>query len=184
MTAPGVRYGSRVSFEEDLIAEGEPEREFNPGIASRMPRKRVAAGALFHDQDRFLMVEPVYKPTWDIPGGVANSGESPLDTCSREIREELGIEVRLGTLLVVDWLPSHGVWGDAVNFIFDGGALTKAQLETIQLQDDELKSIAFVTLEEASERVKPSMYRRLSSAMKALERGYPLYLQFGREVTA
>jgi len=47
-----------VSLSEDLLAEGEPEREFNSGIASRLPRKRVGAGVLFRDSDgRLMMVE-------------------------------------------------------------------------------------------------------------------------------
>ena len=30
----------------------------------------MAAGALFRDEDgRVLLVDPTYKPTWDLPGG-------------------------------------------------------------------------------------------------------------------
>ncbi len=43
---PPARYADHVSLAEDLRDEGEPEQEFNPGIASRLPRKRIAAGAL------------------------------------------------------------------------------------------------------------------------------------------
>jgi hypothetical protein len=67
-----------VSLVEDLLAEGEPEKEFDPGIAARVARKRVAAGALIRDDDgRILFVEPNYKPVLDIPGGIAENGESP-----------------------------------------------------------------------------------------------------------
>lgn len=101
-----------VDLEADPAAEGEPEVEFNPGIAARIPRKRAASGALIRDEaGRILFVEPVYKPTLDIPGGTTEENESPLDACIREVREELGIEREIGLLLVVDWVPAHGVWG-------------------------------------------------------------------------
>ena len=176
-----LRYCGVVGFDEDMLAEGEPEKEFNPGIASRLPRKRVAGGLLFHDgQGRILMVEPVYKPTWEIPGGLANDDESPLAACRREIREEMKLDVEPGRLLVVDWIPRHGVWRDGVMFIFDGGSLTEDQLASVALQADELCSFKFVTLSEAAEHVRPSMARRLTAAVESLKSHAPAYLEFGR----
>lgn len=178
-------YGSRVGFDDDMIAEGEPEKEFNPGIASRLPRKRVAGGVLFHDDaGRILMVEPVYKPTWEIPGGLANDDESPFAACRREVQEEMKLDIEPGQLLVVDWIPRHGVWRDGVMFIFDGGTLNADQLNAVSLQADELSSYKFVTLDEAAEHVRPSMARRLGAAIEALGSGVPAYLEFGRPVVA
>jgi ADP-ribose pyrophosphatase YjhB (NUDIX family) len=38
----------------------------------------MAAGALLFDEDgRILLVEPTYKPYWEIPGGVVEADESP-----------------------------------------------------------------------------------------------------------
>jgi 8-oxo-dGTP pyrophosphatase MutT (NUDIX family) len=43
-----------------------------------LARKRMAAGALFRDEGgRVLLVNPVYKPAWDLPGGAAEAEESP-----------------------------------------------------------------------------------------------------------
>jgi hypothetical protein len=45
-------------------------------IAS-LARKRIAAGALFRDEDgRVLLVDPTYKPTWDLPGGAVERKRS------------------------------------------------------------------------------------------------------------
>ncbi len=53
--------------------------------------KRVGADVVFRDHaGRILLVDPVYKPDWDLPGGMAEANESPLDTAKREIPEELG----------------------------------------------------------------------------------------------
>jgi 8-oxo-dGTP diphosphatase len=42
-------------------------------------RPLVAAGVLFFDEhDRVLLVDPSYKPGWEIPGGYVEAGESPL----------------------------------------------------------------------------------------------------------
>ena len=174
-----------MSFTDDLLAEGEPEREFNPGIASRLPRKRVAAGVIFRDESgRFMAVEPLYKPGLEIPGGMANDNEAPLDACVREVREELAIEPPIGDLLVVDWVPRHGVWPDGVLFVFDGGVLTPDQIEQIRLQPDELASFRFLTLEEIVPRVRPAMARRLQGCLDAINAGHPLFLQFGRQIGA
>ena len=47
-----------MPLEEDLLAEGEPEREYHVGIAGRLARKRVAGGAIVRDEgSRILFVE-------------------------------------------------------------------------------------------------------------------------------
>lgn len=178
-----ISYRRDVPLEDDLLADGDPEREFNPGIAGRLARKRVAGGALISDDtDRILFVEPMYKPYLEIPGGIANSNESPRDACRREVREELGIDLKIDRLLVVDWVPEHGVWDDGLMFIFSGGTATDAQVASIRLPANELTAFKFLTLDEAVPMLKPSMARRLQLAWQARkEGGAPRYGEFGRE---
>ena len=170
-----------ASFETDLAAEGEPEVEFNRGIAARQPSKRVAAGALFRDQQgRVVMVEPVYKPTLEIPGGMVEADEAPFDACVREVYEELGLHLPVGRLLVVDWQPRHGVWGEIVLFVFDGGVLSEEQIASVTLQQAELCALHRLDVAAIERRVRPSMFRRLSAADEAARTGQTFYLQFGR----
>jgi hypothetical protein len=52
------------------------------------PRKRVSADVLFRDKEgRILLVDPHYKPDWDLPGGMAEANEPPLDAARREVRD-------------------------------------------------------------------------------------------------
>lgn len=167
-----------MNRQDDLVAEGEPEKEFNPGIAARLPRKTVAGGALIRDRTgRILFLEPTYKPTLDIPGGIAEYDESPYDACRREVMEEIGLDREIGALLVVDWVPAHGPWTDALAFIFDGGILDGDQLT---LDPIEVRTAKFLTLAEATPRLRPSMTRRLALAQQALTSRTPSYADFGR----
>src|SRR3954471_11154413 len=101
----------------------------------------MAAGALFvDDQGRVLLLRPTYKSYWDIPGGYIETAESPLQACTREVAEELGLEIELGSLLAVDWAP-HPEEGDKVLFIFDGGRLTQEQLSKVRFNDGEANEI-------------------------------------------
>lgn len=70
-----------------------PVEQYVAGLA----RKRMAAGVLFRDScDRVLLVEPSYKPNWEIPGGAVEAEESPWQTAERELEEEIGFGAGVG----------------------------------------------------------------------------------------
>lgn len=146
-------------------------------------RPAAAAGALFlDDEGRVLIVEPTYKRHWEIPGGAVERGESPREACARELKEELGIDLPVGRLLVVDWAPL--VREERVRFVFDGGVLTESQLETVELAPDELTSWAFLPPEELFVMMEPRLVRRVVSALDARSTGVTAYLEDGRPVDA
>ncbi|WP_405697863.1 NUDIX hydrolase [Streptomyces coelicoflavus] len=148
---------------------------------AKMAHPRMAAGALFFDDaGRILMVEPTYKDYWDIPGGYVETGESPLHAAVREVREELGITPPIGRLLAVDWAPNE-VEGDKVLYLFDGGQLSQAQLASIELQQDELKSFDFVAADQLPERTIPRLARRIGAAVSSRTNTAPAYLEHGEE---
>lgn len=145
------------------------------------PRKRVAADVLLRDATgRVLLVNPTYKPGWDLPGGMAEANEPPEETAVRELSEELGLNVTVRGLLVVDWVAPHGPWDDQIAFIFDGVTLDVPG--ELRPQDEELSEAAYVTLDKAQELVGQRMRVRLDAAVRALDEGRPVYLHDGTPV--
>ena len=145
------------------------------------PRKRVGADVLIRDQQgRILLVDPKYKPDWDLPGGMSEANESPAETVHRELKEELGLEHHAGRLLCIDWVSPHGPWDDSLMFIFDGGSLTEEQIAALKLLDGELRAYEFCTLESAATRLRPYIWRRLAEALQALGTDAVRYLQDSR----
>ena len=72
-------------------------------VVDHIARAEAAAGALFVDGDgQVLIVEPTYKPRWEIPGGAVERGETPRAACERELQTGLGLDLPVGRLLVVD----------------------------------------------------------------------------------
>ncbi|MER6088583.1 NUDIX hydrolase [Streptomyces bluensis] len=146
---------------------------------AKMARPRMAAGALFFDDaGRVLLVEPSYKDYHDIPGGYVDRGESPLQACVREIREELGIAPRIGRLLVVDWAPNPGE-GDKVLYLFDGGLLSTEDRQQIEVQADELRSYGFHHADLLPELTIPRLARRIAAGIQARANGQTAYLEHG-----
>jgi 8-oxo-dGTP diphosphatase len=140
-------------------------------------RPGCAAAALFVDATgEVLLVEPTDKATWEIPGAQVERAETPREACLRALREQLGLEVALGPLLVVDWAPF--VREERVRFLFDGGVLTDGQLEAIELAP-ELTSWAFLPPEELFVMMEPRLVRRVTAALAAREAGSTSYLERG-----
>jgi 8-oxo-dGTP diphosphatase len=168
---------------EKALYEQDPEA-WNAYLAegnAKQARKRVSVDVLIRDKHgRILLVDPTYKPDWDLPGGMSEANESPHDTARREIREELGFGVRLGALLCVDWAPPHGPWDDLLNFIFDGGELSDPEVARLKLSDGELRAFEFCDEAHASDRLRPTVWRRVDSALRALASARAQYLQNGQ----
>lgn len=152
------------------------------GNASQ-PRKRVGADVLIRDAEgRILIVDPDYKPDWDLPGGMAEPNESPHDAASRELREELGIDRQLNRLLCMDYVEPHGAWDDSLMFIFDGGVIDADEAARLHPTDDELNAVKFCDPSEAEQLLRPYFWNRVRAALDALQTGVPAYLQSGHPV--
>jgi ADP-ribose pyrophosphatase YjhB (NUDIX family) len=146
-----------------------------------MARPFVSAGALFTDAaGRILMVRPTYKGYWDIPGGYVEPGESPRAACAREIREELGLSVEIGPLLVVDWAPAEGE-GDKILYVFAAEPLTDEKLATVTFTDGEIAEARFVDLPDIDALTIPRLTRRLRTALEAWHAGRTIYAEHGEE---
>ena len=122
---------------------------------------RVAAGVLFVDGDRVLLVRKTYGNGWDVPGGYAEIGESPAAACQRELKEELGIHREVQRLLIVDWAP-HVREGDKILYLFDCGDLGTDETR-IQLDSDELDRWEWTPVGQLPDYVIPRLARRLTS---------------------
>ena len=145
---------------------------------ANLPKKRMAAGCLFYNsKNQVLIVQPTYKPHWEIPGGVTEQNESPRDCAAREVLEELGLEVSVGRLLVVDYTSQNEEYTEALMWVFDGGILSNIQISSIKLPDSELKSFRFVDLLELKQFVIPRMFSRLEQALCAVLNNQTLYLE-------
>lgn len=147
--------------------------EFRPAT------KYMSAGALIRVAGRVLLVNPTYKPRWEIPGGLVEAGESPRAACARELREELGLDLPLGRLLGIDY--RLGVpFGEGLHFIFDAGAVDHAMLATITLAADELSEHRLATPDECEALLTPALARRVLRCLDVAVRGAPaLYMEDG-----
>jgi len=170
VSTDGELYGRDPEAWNAYLAEGN----------ARQARKRVSADAIVRDPSgRILLVDPVYKPNWDLPGGMAEANEPPAHAVRRELREELGLNIQVGDLLSVDWVSPQGPWDDLLNFIFDGGTLNDSDINGLRLVDSELRAFEFCDEGQANERLRPYVWRRASAALEALETGRVRYLQDG-----
>ena len=143
-----------------------------------LPRRRVGSGVLLLDgAGHVLLVEPTYKQQWEIPGGSTDAGEDPRQTCQRECLEELGLNLRVGRLLVLEH-QSHALpMGDSTMFIYDAGVLPSGN--DIRLPADELRSYRFVHEDALLQFTTERLARRVRFALLALREGSTVELSNG-----
>jgi 8-oxo-dGTP pyrophosphatase MutT (NUDIX family) len=132
-----------------------------------LPTVYVSAGMLITDAaDRVLIVKPNYRPYWGIPGGIVEDGEAPHQGATREVAEELGLDLPAGDLLVVDWLPAEGTRPRPVlSYLFDGGTISSDV--PLRLQEEELDDAQFVTWAETEARMAAPAAARVPAARQA-----------------
>lgn len=140
-------------------------------LDATLPLKRVIVQGLVRDgAGRVLLCELTYKRDWDLVGGVAEPAESPVDSLVREVDEELGVDLPVGDLLAVDWLPPYRQWRDALLLVFDLGVHPDLAGRAV-LQRSELAGLHWCTVEEAEGHVAPYVHRLLVSLEEARRTG-------------
>lgn len=146
-----------------------------------LPSKRMSAGVLFTDAEgRVLLVQPAYKSTWEIPGGVVEADESPRAAARRELREELRLDWQIGSLLLVDWVSPEPPRTEALHFVYDGGTLDQGDAGRIHLAAGELNAYGFVDMSGAVGLVSERLERRIMTALRARQAGRTVELEDGR----
>src|SRR5215210_8680467 len=149
--------------------------------AEKFATPRVAAGVLFRDDaGRVLLVKPTYKDGWEIPGGYVERGESPHAAAVREVAEELGADLDIAELLVLDWAP-HPAEGDKLLVIFRGRSLDQADLDRFNLDRNEIAEARFFPVYQLASLMPDRLARRVA---EAASRSAGTYLEHGRSLAS
>jgi ADP-ribose pyrophosphatase YjhB (NUDIX family) len=130
-----------------------------------------AAALLVSREGDILVVKPNYRPLWSLPGGILEDNEPPHIGCAREVREEIGLSVDIGRLLVVDWIAADGDRPrPTVAFLFDGGVLADGPGEIV-LQESELDDWRFIAADELGNWLPPRLASRVAAGLRARSAG-------------
>lgn len=149
-----------------------------------LPKKRISAGILlFDEQGQIMVVEPAYKDTWEIPGGVVEINESPREAVIREVAEELGLYCDPLRLLCVDYSGETDSRTESINFIFLGPVLPEARIAGIRLKKDELLSFRFLPPKEATKILNKKLRRRVRRCLKVVGKKRTLYMEEQQRVS-
>jgi RimJ/RimL family protein N-acetyltransferase/8-oxo-dGTP pyrophosphatase MutT (NUDIX family) len=148
-------------------------------LNAALPRKRVITqGLIRNERDEYLLCELTYKPEWDLPGGVVEPGESPAAGLTREIHEELGVELTPTGLTAINWLPPWSGWDDACCLVFELGNLPTSALKQMRLEPAEIRAVHWCDLERVTARGTAATTRLLSFLSQTDDAG-PHYLEDG-----
>jgi 8-oxo-dGTP diphosphatase len=144
-----------------------------------LPSFLASAGVLITNatESAVLAVKPNYRPWWNVPGGIMEADEPPHQCCAREVAEELGIELAVGRLLVVDWVPPTAQRKAWFGYLFDGGVIE--DLSKITVQSTELDGFAFVARADLRNRLTANTADRVLAALHARAAGGVAYLHNG-----
>ena len=112
------------------MSESLPKDEFDR-IFSRVPRLTVEVLIASEDRGVLLALRDVdpCRGLWNLPGGTVRFGERLVDAVRRVAADELGIRVRVGSLVGYIECPSHYENGldSAVGLVFRAELLEEAQ---------------------------------------------------------
>jgi 8-oxo-dGTP pyrophosphatase MutT (NUDIX family) len=104
----------------------------DPAYFATLPKVITSGAVILRDEHGRVVIEkPNYRDHWLLPGGGVDPGEDARLCAQREVHEELGLDVEVGRMLAVDWLPAHVVRSApmGVHFLFDAGVIPGARLE-------------------------------------------------------
>lgn len=112
----------------------------------------IVVAAVIVDRDRRVLAAqraapPELRGGWEFPGGKVDAGESEAEALVRECREELGVEIEVGTRVGGDWpLAGDGyVMRAWLSRIVSGTPEAREHLELRWLEPGSYFDVAWLT---------------------------------------
>ena len=94
---------------------------------------------LERDDGRWLMVSPVYRRGWALPGGLLDRGEDPATAVVREFDEELGLTIRV----VADpWIVYDSTM-QRIDAVFRAEVVGRFDPDAVAVQTPELDEVGW-----------------------------------------
>ena len=135
---------------------------------ARFGQRRFTASVgaiIFNEEGRILLLEHVFRADrgWGIPGGFLSKGEQPEAALRRELREEIGIEVRDVELLFARTLSQP----PQIEFYFRAKAFGRPEPCSF-----EIKSASWFAIDDLPIELSRDQRRLIRRALIASENSY------------
>ena len=93
------------------------------------------------------------------------------------MKEELGLELQIGDLLVVDYNHQQGPKTESLMFIFNAGVLTEEEIASIRLAPGELSAFEFYSQESLPTEMTATLKKRVLAAWRQKLKYEDVYLE-------
>lgn len=137
-----------------------------------LPKKRMSAGVLlFNTKKKLLVLKPSYKKEWTIPGGFVDEYESPVAAAKREVKEEIGLNIKISSCLTVDFVKYsiENEKTESLQILFLAERLSSKQLVKIKLDNKEIIDFKFTSLKDAYRLFDSRLSKRMQNLDKNLD---------------
>lgn len=121
---------------------------------------RVVAEAVVERDGHLLLVKPsrgFNEGHWTLPGGFVSYGESPAECVAREVREEVGVECRIGECLGVETFMGRATFYTWHMFFYRAEVAS----DDFDPPADEIQDVRWFAMEDAMEALRGIMKRKM-----------------------
>lgn len=147
---------------DDIPGMDDAESIVREAVHYTLPR--VVAEAVIERDDRLLLVKPsrgFNEGFWTLPGGFVSYGESPAECVAREVREEVGVECRIGECLGVETFMGQASFYTWHMFFYRAEVMS----DDFRPPADEIQDVRWFSLPEAVEALRGIMERKVRSLL-------------------
>lgn len=152
-----------------VARDPDPDVDALPAIVPLFPVSLVSAGLVLRDGvGRVLLLRTSYKVPWEVPGGVLEDGEGLRAGAAREAREELGLDLSPGRLLVLDRRGGDGRQPERLLALLDGGVHDDDLPARCRFLDGEVLEATWCDAAQVRTRTGPGLATRVEVALDRL----------------